>query len=183
MAAKNISRFVILGFLNWRPMTGYDIKKLLEEEIYDFWSESYGTIYPTLKKLIAEGLAEKTVRKQEGKPDRIIYTITPAGQEQLREWLQQPFDLPRMRNEFLVKILFGDTGQKETIIMHIERYRDMYEKKMKAYKKSEIKMRENMKKDKNEVYSYLTLLQGIHIAKARLEWCREALSILNETIN
>ena len=43
-------------------------------------------------------------------------------------------------------------------------------------------MKEDMKKDKKEVYSYLTLLQGIHIAKARLVWCREALDILKKDI-
>lgn len=182
MAVKNVSRFVILGFLNWRPMTGYDIKKLLEEEIYDFWSESYGTIYPTLKKLITEGLTEKIIEKQEGKPDRIIYTITAVGQEQLQEWLKKSFDLPRIRNEFLVKILFGDTVPPKTSIMHIKKYRDMFKDKMKMYIELEKQMKQKMKKDKKEVYSYLTLLQGIHIAKARLEWCREALTILEEKI-
>ncbi len=51
------SKYVILGMLARMPLTGYTIKKWLENEYSHFWQESYGQIYPTLKILVAQGLA------------------------------------------------------------------------------------------------------------------------------
>src|SRR5207248_1647711 len=88
MSSRSIkSRYALLGMLSIRPMSGYDIKKLIEASISNFWSESYGQIYPTLKQLVAEKLVTRTVKKQTGKPDRHVYALTPAGRRRLREWL------------------------------------------------------------------------------------------------
>jgi DNA-binding PadR family transcriptional regulator len=46
MARVNGTRQVVLGFLTWRPMSGYDIKKIVEQSVSNFWSESYGQGWP-----------------------------------------------------------------------------------------------------------------------------------------
>ena len=56
MAARRKTRFAILGLLSWKPMSGYDIKKLIEMGLQYFWQESYEQLYPTLEALVAEGL-------------------------------------------------------------------------------------------------------------------------------
>ena len=43
--------------LSWKPMSGYDIKKLVDAGLSHFWNENYGQIYPTLESLVKEGLA------------------------------------------------------------------------------------------------------------------------------
>jgi PadR family transcriptional regulator AphA len=48
--------FAILGLLSIEPMSGYDIRRNLDESLSYFWSESYGQIYPSLKKLEASRL-------------------------------------------------------------------------------------------------------------------------------
>ena len=47
----NTSRHAILGVLGFCPMSGYDVKKLIERSIAHFWNESYGQIYPILNRL------------------------------------------------------------------------------------------------------------------------------------
>ena len=59
MARKRKTWFAILGLLRWKPMSGYDIKKLVEMGLSHFWSESYGSLFPTLNALVDEGLATK----------------------------------------------------------------------------------------------------------------------------
>src|SRR2546426_348255 len=49
------SRYAILGGLSRRPLSGYDVKKLIERAIAHFLSESYGQIYPILKPLPPQG--------------------------------------------------------------------------------------------------------------------------------
>ena len=48
---KSKTRFAVLGILSYGPMSGYDIKKFYEQNVAGFWSESYGQIYPILKRL------------------------------------------------------------------------------------------------------------------------------------
>ena len=55
--SNNSSRAAILGLLLMHDASGYDIRKLAEGSIGHFWSESYGQIYPTLKRLVRDDTA------------------------------------------------------------------------------------------------------------------------------
>ena len=71
MSSRSTSRYALLGMLSIRPMSGYDIKKLIEASISNFWTESYGQIYPILKTLVAEKLVTRTTAetiRQTGSP-------------------------------------------------------------------------------------------------------------------
>src|SRR5262245_56172302 len=107
MSRINKSKYAIMGLLNTRPMSGYDIKKTIEAGLSNFWSESYGQIYPILRTLVAEGLATSWVEEHTGKPDRHVYTLTDAGREDLTGWLAGPVDYDPGRIEILLKLYFG----------------------------------------------------------------------------
>ena len=70
---------VLLGLLNVEPMSGYDLGQTIRGSIGHFWNESYGQIYPNLKRLAVDGLVVSKTQKQKGKPDRHIYSITKKG--------------------------------------------------------------------------------------------------------
>ncbi len=57
----------LLGLLSLEPMSGYDIRQMISRSIGYFWSESYGQIYPGLKRLAAEGLVVKEDGARKGK--------------------------------------------------------------------------------------------------------------------
>ena len=65
MTKENKSKYALLGILSMCPGSGYDIKKLMEQSTSNFWSESYGQIYPILKQLVAADLATRHTEKQE----------------------------------------------------------------------------------------------------------------------
>ena len=50
--------YVILGMLAWGPLSGYDIKAVVDRSVRFFWAASYGQIYPELKRLSEAGLIE-----------------------------------------------------------------------------------------------------------------------------
>ena len=81
MAKENKSKYAVLGVLSICPGSGYDIKKFMEQSTSNFWNESYGQIYPILKQLVEEGLAASHAEKQEGKPEKYIYTLTEQGKQ------------------------------------------------------------------------------------------------------
>ena len=69
--------YVILGMLGWRPMSGYEIKSIVDKSTRFFWAASYGQIYPELRRLAAAGLIEGKASPQGGRK-RNVYRLTPG---------------------------------------------------------------------------------------------------------
>jgi len=112
---------VLLGLLTIEPMSGYDLGLTIRSSVGFFWSESYGQIYPNLKKLAANGFVNAKTERQKGKPDRRIYSITGKGRERLANWLAlepQP-EIPR--NELLLKLFFGAQASPESLTQYVDR--------------------------------------------------------------
>src|SRR5260370_29665726 len=122
MGKENKSKYAILGVLSYSPMSGYDIKKFIQQSISNFWNESYGQIYPILKQLTSEGLASSHTEKQEGKPERYMYTLTGKGREALQQWLTEPSEHLVGRVDVLLKLLFGRHTAAPTSIDHGHRF-------------------------------------------------------------
>ena len=111
----------LLGLLMIEPMSGYDLGQMVRASIGHMWSESYGQIYPNLKKLAADGLLGCKTKKQKGRPDRHIYSITKRGREQLARWLVVPPRPEIPRNEMLLKLFFGAHVPIQILVGNVER--------------------------------------------------------------
>src|ERR1019366_236626 len=117
---RNQTLYVILGLLSIESnQSGYDIHKTVEGSVGSFWGESYGQIYPTLKRLAAEGLIEPSGSATAGKKRRQTYALTDAGRVCLREWLAQPFQNDPPRNEFMLKLFFGHEAAPGIALAHV----------------------------------------------------------------
>lgn len=104
----NPTEFALLGLLAERPQSGYDLKAEVEARLGHFWSESYGHLYPMLKRLQTRKLVvASTERRAPGRPQRRVYAITDAGRRALEEWFREPPTAARPRNELLLRIFLG----------------------------------------------------------------------------
>lgn len=105
MAQKNVLRYIILGLLAQQDRTGYDIKKLFEGELGDFWYANHSQIYPELRRLESQGLITSHMETVGTKLEKKYYHLTEEGHAVLSEWMQEPLGaiLPS-RNEFTMKI-------------------------------------------------------------------------------
>ena len=115
------SRDVLLGILAIESMSGYDLGQTIRASVGRIWNESYGQIYPNLKTLAAEGFVTAKFERQKGKPDRRIYSITEKGRERLLKWLLVQPQPEVSRNEFLLKLFFGERIPTEILIGWVER--------------------------------------------------------------
>lgn len=111
---------MLLGLLSIEPMSGYDLGQAIRGSVGHFWSESYGQIYPNLKRLANLGFVRCRTERQKGRPDRNVYSITEKGRERLRKWLAVSPQLEVPRNELLLKLFFGDQASPETLIAYVE---------------------------------------------------------------
>ena len=100
-------KYILLGGLMFSCSHGYEIKSRLTQKMFGEFGINDGQLYPTLKKLEADGLVVKTVKHQDGAPSRHIYSITDRGREDFLQWLESEDGEDRsFRYDFFRKDLF-----------------------------------------------------------------------------
>jgi PadR family transcriptional regulator AphA len=166
----------LLGMLSLGAGSGYDLKKRIEGSIAHFWSESYGQIYPMLGQLANEGLAERTHARQQGKPDRQLYALTPRGREELERWLATPARHEGFRSELLLKLFLGARAGATTNIGHVEEFQRQQEALLERYAAVRKSLRDSTHLDRP--YWLITLSFGEHRCRGLLQWCDETLRTL-----
>jgi PadR family transcriptional regulator, regulatory protein AphA len=179
VAKENKSKYAVMGVLSIGPGSGYDIKKFMECSTSNFWSESYGQIYPILKRLVEEGLAASHAEKQEGKPEKYIYTLTEPGKEGLRDWLSESVESAVERNELLLKLFFGAHILLEKNKEHIQAFQELQLHLLEKYEGIERELLAAAQDDATLLYRVLTVRYGIHRCRALLTWCDETLVTLH----
>ena len=113
--------YAILGFLNYRPLSGYDLKKVFDNSVRHFWPADQSQIYRTLAKLAEQGYVEQEIDRGLDRPDRKEYRITPAGQEALRAWLLYPLPSQDVRIAELIQVFFAGQLSDEQALALFER--------------------------------------------------------------
>jgi PadR family transcriptional regulator, regulatory protein AphA len=155
--------YVILGMLGWRPMSGYEIKSLVDRSTRFFWAASYGQIYPELRRLGEAGLIEGEASPRGGRR-RTVYRLTPAGRNELRAWLAKDAAVFELRDEGLLRLFFADAGGRETAIGALVAKRRFHEQKVE-------KLREIESSDEPGGYAHLVLRYGIELNEWIADWC------------
>ena len=104
MKDQGRTRFLILGLLAEGPCSGYDIRRITMLRFRFFWNESYGQIYPCLKRLEAGGHISRQAAVGRG---RVVYALADSGRAQLAEWLTGATQSESARYEAILKFYFS----------------------------------------------------------------------------
>jgi PadR family transcriptional regulator AphA len=168
----------LLGILSLRAMSGYDIRKFVKEHIGYFWKESYGQIYPMLKRMAAQGLVEARTERNSGKPDRQVYSLTQAGHVELQAWLGQPPAAPSPRNELLLKLFFGHRSKSEDAIRHVTEFRRGHEGLLQQYSQVEKWLKREHANHPGLPYWLMTLDYGRGYSRMAVDWSEATLRAL-----
>jgi PadR family transcriptional regulator, regulatory protein AphA len=158
--------YVILGMLAWRPMSGYDIKSIVDGPTRFFWAASYGQIYPELQRLAEAGLVKGKAEAGSARR-RTTYSVTSAGRAALADWLAQEPRTFELRDEGLLKLFFA-SASPETAAATLEAKRAFHEAKLEDLRAIEAT-------GKPEGFAALVLRYGIESSEWMAGWCeREA---------
>ncbi len=121
----------ILGLLKERSMHGYQLSKRLTDSLGGFWRVSYGSLYPTLKRLERQGAVEQVFDRQEVGRRKNVYRITESGERVFRELLEEAGpDATGEDNRFRVRMAFFKYLSPETRIRLLERRRAFLEERL-----------------------------------------------------
>lgn len=111
----------LLGLLILQPRTGYDLHKRIEQAPFLLESATLRRVYPTLKRMTEAGLVLFEVEPQEGKPDRKVYSVTPAGEAEFLAWLREPVPHDDYSlQSTLAKFFFYGLLDKETLLARLD---------------------------------------------------------------
>ncbi len=120
----------ILACLTERPMTGYELAKTFDASIGFFWKANHQQIYRELTKLRDRGHIQGREVVQSGKPNKLVYTLTPEGRAALRHWAARPSVPASIKDDLLVRLYALDSVDIEPLrtdlMARLEHHRDRF---------------------------------------------------------
>ncbi len=115
------TELIVLSLIAEEDCGGYDIMKRIKEATLNNANIEYGSIYHRIKKAASDDLIKpkKTIKGQ-GKPDKIVYQITPKGQKYLKKRFAQYLDENRIHFDIDIVLMFLEHANKEFIEERME---------------------------------------------------------------
>jgi PadR family transcriptional regulator, regulatory protein AphA len=175
--------YAILGFLNYQPFTGYDLKKMFDNSVRHFWSADQSQIYRTLAKLTEEGLAEVERIEQTARPDRKNYHITPAGREKFMHWLVGPFPNQEPKSGPMVQVFFSAKLKDEEVLAKFQMAAEIFRTILNRYEQVPDQIEEYVRKvhsTREHYFWMLTLDLGQRTMRANLEWAESVIADIEQ---
>jgi len=164
--------YVILGFLEIGPKTGYDLKQRFDRSVSGFWHADQSRIYRTLDRLRERGWARQEVIPQANRPAKKLHTITEAGREAFHRWMEEHPIGPPLRNPFLVQLFFAGLVNDDEAIRLLEAKRRRLLDALSSYPEL-YRLGEPYEHDEPErvdFFHWLTLDSAIWLDYAHIEW-------------
>jgi PadR family transcriptional regulator AphA len=169
----------LLGLLTIEPMSGYDLRQTIAASIGHMWSESYGQIYPNLRRLEAAGLVQRKT-EQKGKRDRQVYAITSKGRARLAEWLALPAQPEIPRNEMLLKLFFGAQVPVKVSIAHVQHMAVQHRAVLQEFRRVEREAIDSNRQYPDAPFWKMAVRYGQMEIETHLSWAEETLAELRK---
>ncbi|MBR0840744.1 PadR family transcriptional regulator [Bradyrhizobium liaoningense] len=170
----------ILACLTERPMTGYELAKTFDSSIGFFWKADHQQIYRELSKLRDRGYIQGREVVQSGKPNKLIYTLTPEGRTALRHWAARPSTPPSIKDDLLVRLHALDSidiePMRTDLMARLEHHRDRHENYERILKK---RFPDGTAEGRLDLGNLLLLQLGARHEQMVADFCEEALKALS----
>jgi len=163
----------ILGFLNYRSYSGYDLKKIIDASVRHFWPADQSQIYRTLARITEKGWTEIEVIRQESRPDRKQYHITLTGKDELHRWLTTPLSHEPTRSPDMIQVFFAGKLSDEDALEIFERAAEAMRAGLANYQQIPRNIEaygQYTKSPRDFFFWMLTLDVGVHTLQSNLDF-------------
>lgn len=151
-------------------LTGYDLTKQIKEKWNAFWDASHQQVYRELKKLLEDNYIDEKLEPQNGKPDRIRYSLSERGKAYLEEAQSSEAVIKTIRDNISVQLLAAPTDLLKLQLL------DSYLDKQ--------SVRLNYLRASHELssvpFQQLIIDKQIKETSAQIEWAHEVQAILGK---
>lgn len=174
---SGILEFAVLGLLRESPMHGYELRKRLNTSLGIFRAFSYGTLYPCLKTLVANGwlIEESSVPPEDtpavpltGRRAKIVYRLTAEGKEHFEDLLSQTGPDAYEDEHFAARFAFFGQTSRDVRMRVLEGRRSRLEERLE-------KMRASLARTRERLDDYTLELQrhGMESVEREVRWLNE----------
>ncbi len=173
-------KYAILGLLNQKEMTGYDLMKQFESTLCEFWSAKHSQIYPELKKLTEEGCVAYRQEASDNGLEKKLYHITEKGRTDFMSWLSSETPAqPTPKDISRLKIFFCSCLPPEERKFMLEEQVYRHTARLKHLQNNQQKFTQVPDSGSDEFGDYLVLMGAIMREETTIQWLKKSLSLLN----
>jgi PadR family transcriptional regulator, regulatory protein AphA len=174
----------ILGMLSYEPMTGYDLKKIMQESPFMYWSGNNNQIYKALVELLDEGYVTSEIYHQDSSPSKKVYTITDDGLAELKRWTQSVPEAPEIKKLFLVQLAWTEQSSSKAIENLLMRYEQVIKGKISIEQAKKQKEFFSPKRTPREAAIWDLIHENVLSSYTNeLDWLNKARQTLNQFDN
>ncbi|MEV7966057.1 PadR family transcriptional regulator [Sphaerisporangium sp. NPDC088356] len=180
-----VLELAVLGSLHETPLHGYELRKRLNALLGMFRAFSYGSLYPCLRQLLADGLiAEEqpddrgpctttqsprdTSLPLTGRRSKIVYMLTAEGKERLHELLTQAGPSSWEDESFGVHFAFFRHTEAEVRLRILEGRRSRLEERLDGVRTALARTRERL-----DSYTLELQRHGLESVEREVRWLNE----------
>jgi DNA-binding PadR family transcriptional regulator len=166
-----VLEFAILGLLQGTPMHGYELSKQLATVLGAFRALSYGSLYPCLKELRADGLIAEEHDETEpvtNRRSRKVYRLTADGKERLHDLLGEGGPAAWDDDGFGVHFAFFGQTRADVRLRILEGRRSRLEERMEAIRAAFTRTRERVDSYTLELHRH-----GLESVEREVRWLNE----------
>lgn len=179
-------RHAVMVALARGESTGYELSKRFDHSVANYWPASRQQIYRELDRLEDDGLATARRVRQQKRPDKRVFSLTPAGGAAIDDFIRDRTAPTMVRDDLLVKVAGLDAGNREDVAAAVREQLARHEEKLDGY----LRLRDDALGESSEealfaagpahpgLGPYLTLKRGIEFERESIRWLREVLGLL-----
>ncbi|MZD09605.1 PadR family transcriptional regulator [Streptomyces sp. SID5785] len=176
-------KYAVLAALLEGEASGYDLAKIFDVSVSNFWAATPQQLYRELDRLAADGLIDARVVPQERRPNKRMFTLSSAGHADLAAFTaRQPKPLA-LRDELMVKVQAVDVGDLDAVREHVEERVSWAQGRLARYERIRRHLLGGLPEERfldegERIGPYLTLMAGISFEQDNVRWGRRVLEIL-----
>jgi len=159
-------------------MTGYELAKTFDASIGFFWKATHQQIYRELTRLRDKGQIQGREVVQSGKPNKLVYTLTPEGGAALKHWAARPSSPYSIKDDLLVRLYALESIDiaplRTDLMARLEYHRD----RLSRYERILKKRFPQGTASAADIGKLLLLRIGLRHERNVAEWCEDALDAL-----
>ena len=182
---SGVLELAVLGLLHRTPMHGYELRKRLYTVLGAFRAFSYGSLYPCLQGLLADGLIVEehepdqpagsagtaaTARTRTSR-SRKVYRLTADGKERLQELLGEGGPATWEDDGFGVHFAFFGLTRADVRLRILEGRRSRLEERMEAIRAAFTRTRERVDSYTLELHRH-----GLESVEREVRWLNELIA-------
>ncbi len=171
----NIQKLIILGILKEGPKHGYEIKKIIKEELEIFASLENKSIYYPLKIMKRGGFIKRNTTRQRGRLERHVYSLTSRGDREFGKLAMEA--LLSQKRPFIdidIPLYFLPHLEKKKVFAHL-RLKKIFLEKVKKWLAKNLKQ-----KDQFSPHQRLLLKHHLNLLAAEENFVAEVIKIIKD---